>query len=425
MRVFSRRWLLLLGVLMATVALMAVACGEEEEETAETPSASPAATRPAAEKVPGVTDTEILLATHLPLSQTPAAAYAPLGNAMQAYFDYINDTEGGVYGRKIRFIICDDHYNPPDAAECVRKLVEQDGIFALIGGLGSAAHGAVWKYLEERGVPDMWVLSGATKWTDPVVKTRFEGNPDYETEGRILGKYIAANYDGKKLGIVGQNDDLGEDGTKGLRAGIEGSNVQVVAIEKFESSATDLTPQMQRAKNAGAEVVAVYAVPTTAANSIKVAREVLAWDVPIVITGVAATDITIALAGPQNAEGVVSVVFGHQIYETDYPGIAEHIEIMEKYQPGIPPSNITVLGASVAELTVEALKNAGPDLTRESFVEGAEKICDFTCSICLVPVSLSPTDHRPYQIEVYARVEGGVWKTFGEPVSFESTKECK
>jgi branched-chain amino acid transport system substrate-binding protein len=424
-RVFGHRWLLIRGVLVAAVALMAVACGEEEKETAETPGASPAATRPAAEKVPGVTDTEILLATHLPLSQTPAAAYAPLGNAMQAYFDYINDTEGGVYGRKIRFIICDDHYNPPDAAECARKLVEQDGIFALIGGLGSAAHGAVWKYLEERGVPDMWVLSGATKWTEPIVKTRFEGNPDYETEGKILGKYIAENYDGKKLGIVGQNDDLGEDGTKGLRAGIEGSNVQIVAIEKFESSATDLTPQMQRAKNAGAEVVAVYAVPTTAANSIKVAREVLAWDVPILITGVAATDITIALAGAQNAEGVVSVVFGHQVYETDYPGVAEHIEIMKKYQPDIPPSNVTVLGASVAELTVEALKEAGPDLTRESFVEGAESICDFTCSICLVPVSLSPTDHRPYQIEVYARVEGGVWKAFGEPVSFESTKECK
>ena len=182
---------------------------------------------------------------------------------------------------------------------------------------------------------------------------------------------------------------------------------------------------MQRVKNAGAEVVAVYAVPTTAANAIKVAREVLAWDVPIVVASVAATDITIALAGPQNAEGVVSVVFGHQIYETDYPGVAKHIEIMKKYQPDIPPSNVTVLGAGVAELTVEALKEAGPDLTRESFVEGAERICDFTCSICLVPVSLSPTDHRPYQIEVYNRVEGGVWKTFGEPVSFESTNECK
>jgi len=270
----------------------------------------------------------------------------------------------------------------------------------------------------------MWVLTGATKWTDPVVKTRFGGNPDYETEGKILGQYIAENHDGQKLGIVAQNDDFGEDGIKGLEAGIEGSEVEIIATERFEATAGDLTAQMQRAKNAGAEVVAVYAVPPQAANSIKVAREVLAWDAPIIITGVSATDITIALAGPQNIEGVVTVVFSHQIYETEEPGIAKHIEMMQTYEPDVAPSNLTVVGMGVAELTVEALKNAGPDLTRDSFVEGAEKICDFTTLAGLVPLSLSPTDHRPYQIEVYARAENGVWATFGEPVNFESTTEC-
>jgi branched-chain amino acid transport system substrate-binding protein len=424
MHIFNRRWLLLLGALVATVALVAVACGDDDEDVDETPVASPAATEPAAEEVPGVTDTEILLGTSFPLSQSPAAAYSPITNGMTAYFDYINDTEGGVNGRQIRLIICDDHYNPPDAAECARKMVEQDEVFASIGGLGTAAHSAAWKYLEDLGVPDMWILSGATKWTDPIVKTRFGGNPDYETEGTILGQYIAENHDGMKLAIVAQNDDFGEDGAKGLLAGIEGSDVELVASEKFEATASDLTAQMQRAQNAGAEVVAVYAVPPQAANSIKVAREVLAWDVPIIITGVSAGDITILLAGAENAEGVVSVVFAHQIYETEHPGVAKHIEIMEQYDPGVEPSNFTLVGQGVAELTVEALKNAGQDLTRESFVEGAEQICDFTCSTCLTPISLSPTDHRPYQIEVYARVEDGIWATFGEPVDFESTTEC-
>jgi ABC-type branched-subunit amino acid transport system substrate-binding protein len=404
---------------------MAVACGGDEEEAGETPGASPAATEPAtAEEVPGVTDTEIVLGTSFPLSQSPAAAYSPITNGMIAYFDYVNATEGGVNGRQISLIVCDDHYNPPDAAECARQLVERDKVFGIIGSLGTAAHSAAWKYLEDEGVPDMWVLTGATKWTDPIVKTRFGGNPDYETEGKILGQYIAENHDGQKLGIVAQNDDFGEDGIKGLEAGIEGSDVEIIATERFEATAADLTPQMQRAKNAGAEVVAVYAVPPQAANSIKVAREVLAWDAPMIITGVSATDITIALAGPQNIEGVVTVVFSHQIYETEQPGIAKHIEIMEQYQPDVAPSNLTVVGMGVAELTVEALKNAGPDLTRDSFVEGAEKICDFTTLAGLVPLSLSPTDHRPYQIEVYARAENGVWATFGEPVNFESTTEC-
>ena len=74
-------------------------------------------------------------------------------------------------------------------------------------------------------------------------------------------------------------------------------------------------------------------------------------------------------------------------------------------------------------MMVEILNRAGSDLTRDSFLDAAESLRGFTCSFCLVPVSLSPTDHRPFQIEVYARVEGGKWVTFGEPVDFESTGE--
>src|SRR3972149_3620736 len=111
-----------------------------------------AARRPAAEEVPGVTDTEIKCGTHLPLSQHPAAVYAPIGDGMRAYFDYINDTEGGVYGRKITLIVGDDHYNPSDTVEVVRKLVEQDKVFAIVAGLGEPTPFTAWKYLEERGV---------------------------------------------------------------------------------------------------------------------------------------------------------------------------------------------------------------------------------------------------------------------------------
>ncbi len=110
----------------------------------------------------GVTDTEIKLGTHFPLSQNPAAAYAPIAYGMKAFFDYIN-AQGGVYGRKINFIIGDDHYNPPDTVEVVKKLVEQDKVFAIVGGLGEATHNAVWKYLEEKGIPDMYVTTGLSQ----------------------------------------------------------------------------------------------------------------------------------------------------------------------------------------------------------------------------------------------------------------------
>jgi ABC-type branched-subunit amino acid transport system substrate-binding protein len=414
---------MLLAAAFLATSLLATACGDDEEEEgptpAETAATSPEAPPDVAEEVQGVTDTEIKLGTHMPLSQTPAAVYAPIAYGMEAYFNYINDTEGGVHGRKITFLIEDDHYNPSDTKEVVQKLVEQDKVFAIVGGLGEPTHFTVWKYLEERGIPDLFISSGISDWTDPVVRTRFGGNPVYAQEGEMLGQYIAENHDGKKLGLLIENTSFGEEGEEAIRKGIEGSDVEVVARELYEVVDWDVTAQTQRLKNAGAEVVAAYAVAPPAASLVKTSREVLDWDVPFIVTGVLADDIFISLCGPENAEGIVSVVFGHQVYETDHPGIQKFLEIMERYD--VAPENYALYGYIVGELTVEGLKRAGENLTPDTLIDALEAIKGFQCSVCMAPVSFSPTDHRPFEIEVYMSVQDGKWVTFGEPVNFEST----
>ena len=422
MKRFGFAPLVILAALMA-VPLLLAACGGEEKEgtpTAASPGASPAA---AEGDRTGVTDTQILLGSTLPLSQSVAAAYAPVGDGLQAYFAYINDTEGGVYGRKIKVILGDDHYNPPDTVEVTRKLVEQDKVFAIVGALGDETHAAVLEYLEDEGVPDMFLATGVHRYTEPPVKTRFGGIPDYQVEGRMLGAYVAEHYNGAKLGLLRENNEMGVDGLAGVEMGLEGSDVEIVADEKIEATTSDVTAQAQRLKNGGAEVIISVAGPVGSASLVKTAREVLAWDVPILVSGVDCSDIFIWLAGAENSEGVISVVFGHQVYETDIPGVQTHIEIIKKYAPNVEPSNFTIYGAITAELMVEALKRAGPDLTREKLVDAAETISDWTCSICMTPIKMSPTDHRPFEMEMYNKVEGGKWVAFGEPVDFETTKD--
>ena len=312
------RWFPFVLALVA-VPLLVMSCAGGEEKV---------------EKTPGVSDSEIKIGTLLPLSQTAAAAWGiPLSEGMRAYFDYIND-KGGIYGRKINFIVGDSQYTGPVASEAVRKLVEQDQVFAIQGTLGTDAESAVYQYLEEKGVPDMYLLTGESRFTDPVARNRFGFLVDYTDEGRILGKYIAEEFDGKKLGIIAQNDDFGKEGEQGLKQGIEenGAHLETVT-EYYDVTQTDVTSQVQRLKSDNVHVIGFYGMPAQAASLFKTARQSLNWDVPVVISGTDAVEIVGALAGYENIQGAVSVVLGHQAFETDVPGVAKHHEIMAKYAP--------------------------------------------------------------------------------------------
>jgi len=386
----------------------------------ETGGATPGPTQTGGEKVPGVTDTEIVLGAHGPLSNSPAATYAVIFDGMRAYFDYVN-SQGGVYGRKIKFIVGDDHYSPPDAVEVVRNLVEQDGVFAIVGGLGDPTHLAVMDYLAEKGVPDLFLGGGVPRFTDPIVKTRFAMTTDYVTETKIMGAYVEKSFAGQREGILYQNDDAGRTGLEETERLSKENDIQIVSEQAYDFGQFDLTSQMQRLKAYDPDFVVLMANPGAAANAIKVARELLHWDVPFIASAVSAVEITIELAGAQNAEGMVSVTTGKMISEKDDPGVQRHIELMKQYAPDVPPSSLTEYGMSVAELTVQALKNAGPNLTRESVVEGAENIRDYCCILCLGPANLSPTDHRVSEGMWLERVVDGQWVRFGDPVNHEST----
>ncbi len=436
MQALLKRWPLLLVAVLAAAMLLLVACGDDEdkENGKETPAEGVTAEATTPSEWPGntdgVTDTEIKIGTLLPLSNTVATAWGvPISQGMQAYFDYINDN-GGVYGRKINLVLGDSQYTGAGAIEAARKLVEQDKVFALQGGLGTDAQNACYKYLEEKGVPDMWLLAAEERFTVPVSRNRFTWLVDYPTEGRILGQYIGENYDGMKLGILAQNDDFGKQGEEGLKMGIEDAGAELeIVTEYYDATQTDVTAHTQRLQNENVDVIAMYAMPQQAASLINTARTTLSWDVPFVITGVDAVEIEGALAGYDNIAGTVSVVYGHQAYEADWPGIAAFRENLAKYG-GAEPNNLTLTGYVIAQATVHLLQQTGPELTRDAFLTTAESLCEWDAPVGIAPASLSPTDHRFTEVERYVEATGTDADTFRwewvseENISFESTEDC-
>ena len=139
----------------------------------------------------GANDTTIKIGQTYPLSGPDSGASFG-ARAMAAYFAMLND-KGGVNGRKIELQTLDDGYSPPKTVEQTRRLVESDGVLLMFASLGTPTSEAVRPYLNNKKVPQLFLVSGASSVVDPKrYPWTMAGIPSYAAEGRIFAKYILA-----------------------------------------------------------------------------------------------------------------------------------------------------------------------------------------------------------------------------------------
>ena len=154
-----------------------------------------------AQSAPGITPTEIKIGNTMPYSG-PASGYASVGRAEAAYYNMIN-SKGGINGRKINFLSYDDSYSPPKTVEQTRKLVEQDDVFATFGSLGTPTNTAIWKYMNQKKVPHLFISTGAEKWNDPKnYPYTISLYPSYLMELRTAARYILQTKPDAKIAIL-------------------------------------------------------------------------------------------------------------------------------------------------------------------------------------------------------------------------------
>src|SRR5262245_57800221 len=200
---------------------------------------------------------------------------------MKAYFAWVNARKGpdgkrGVMGRQIVWKYYDDAYNPATTIQLTRRLVEQDKVFATVGGLGTEPQMAVRDYMNQQKVPQVLVSTGATEFDSQWRECPWTigWQPDYTAEGRLYAQHLLANNRGKKIGVIYQNDDYGKDYLYGFRAalGKKYADANIVAQEAIEASATSSGPQVIRVKAAGAQILVVFELPTPTVRTIATAK---------------------------------------------------------------------------------------------------------------------------------------------------------
>jgi ABC-type branched-subunit amino acid transport system substrate-binding protein len=368
---------------------------------------------------PGVTDTEIKIGNTC-FYTGPASSYGTIGKAMAAYYRMVND-QGGVNGRKLTFLSYDDAYSPPKTVEQTRRLVEQDEVLLDAGPLGTPTNSAIWQYMNQKKVPQLFVSTGATKWDDPKGHPWTIGwQPNYQSEGRIYAAFIQKEKPNGKIGVLYQNDDFGKDYLKGLKDGLGDRKSLVVVEASYETLDPTVESQIVDMKAAGCEVFVNTAIPKFAAQAIRKAVEI-EWKPLHVLSSIGnSVAATLKPAGLENAKGLVSDFYLKDPTDPrwkDDDGYKWWVSFMDKYYPeGDKTDAGNVYGPSNAATVVQVLKQCGDELTRENVMKQAANLHDFMVPMLLpgIKINTSPTNFAPVKQVQMGRFDGTKWELFGE-----------
>ena len=376
---------------------------------------------------PGVSDTEIKIGNTGPYSG-PASSYGTIPKAMAAYYRMVND-QGGVNGRKINFISYDDAYSPPKTVEQVRKLVEQDGVLLIAGPLGTPTNSAIWHYMNQKKVPQLFVSTGATKWNDPQHFPWTIGwQPNYQIEGHVYASYVMEQRPGGKIGVLYQNDDFGKDYLEGLKDGLGDKAKSMVVVEAaYETTDPTIDSQIIGMKAAGVDVFVNTGIPKFAAQAIRKAAEIQWKPLHILSSVGASVGATLKPAGLENAKDIVSDFYIKDPTDPqwkDDAGYQQWIAFMDKYYPeGDKTDGGNVYGPSNAATVVQVLKQCGDDLSRENVMRQAANLHDLTVPMLLpgITINTGATDFAPVKQVQMARFDGERWHLFGPLITGAAT----
>lgn len=348
---------------------------------------------------PGASDAEIKIGNAAPYSG-PVSAYGTIVKASAAYFDKVN-AEGGVNGRKIKFITYDDAFTPAKTVEQVRKLVEQDEVLAVFLPIGTSHNLAIQKYLNAKKVPQLFVGTGATVFGDIKANPWTIGwQPSYHAESLAFGQHIVATRPNGKVAVLQANDDFGKDFAKGLMEGL-GAKAKDATVLTYETTDPTIDSQILSLKGSGAESFVMVGTPRFATMALKKVHEI-GWTPNKYVASVSQSVGSVMKPAGDASKGVISATYMRDPTDPATQASKEYAEFaafMKQYYPaGDATDSLNVLGYSAAQTLVQTLKQAGDNLTRENVMKQALSL-DFTLPMLYqgIEVKTSATDAYPIE----------------------------
>lgn len=367
----------------------------------------------------GVEGTTIKIGTIRPESG-PYAIYDLVTQGMEAYFKAANEA-GGIEagdGQKyqVELIKKNDEYDPAKTPALARQLVEQDGVFAMVGNIGTETNEAIRDYMNDNCVPNIGLATGSTQWGALANQYPWyiSALPSYATEAHAWMEYVKAEAPEAKVAVLYQDDDFGEGYKAAIEKSIEGTDIEIIAERSFnprsggstEAAVTELSAS-------GADVFIVGIGGSPCPQTLSFMPD--SWQPMTFISVTCASKTALSLAGGKDQ----GVYLAQPTLDAADPADAEHPRIIEFKERAVVgglseeqiEGGISSPGWGFAGFFAEGLKNA-TTVDRASVMNALYSLEDGSWGILRDGITVN-TDGAddPWAIEGFriAQREGDGW----------------
>ena len=361
----------------------------------------------------GVSKGEIVVGSIQDLSGPLASLGKPIANGLILRTEQVN-AAGGVAGRKLKTVIEDSGYEPTKGVLAAQKLVNQDKIFAMVATTGSPVSLATLPICLEKDVLHLFPITAHVGNVEPFHKLKFSASNPYPNTTRIGLTQMLKRGNYKRVGIIYQDDEYGQDVLRGVESTLKDAGLQLVEKTSYKRGATDFSSQMQKIKAANPDLIFLATVIRETIGAMAVAKQIgYTGDF---LGSEAAYQPVVAKAGGKAVEGLIAISTVPTPYRDDPTNSKALNEWMDAYKTrfGDDPDLYSVYGWLMLDILVKAIEKAGPNLTADSVAESLEKN-PYPRSFLRTPeLAWGPKKRMGQDQARLAKIENGRWTNLTE-----------
>jgi len=318
----------------------------------------------------GVSPDKIVFGQATALDGPASALGQGMKMGLEAAFAEVNKA-GGVKGRKLELKSVDDGYEPTKSIEAVKKLLEEDKVFAIAGTVGTPTAAATQPIATAAGAPFIGAFTGAEFLREPYKPLVLNIRASYFQETEAMVEHLTKDLGASKIAIMYQDDAFGQAGLAGVKKALDKRQMQLAGEGTFERNTVAVKTALLAIKKAEPHAVIMISPYKPAAEFIKLAKQIK-LDVTFVNISFVGSDALAKELGPVGAGVAITQVVPFP-KDAAIPVVGRYQASLKASAPDAQPGFVSLEGYLVGRAIISALEKVSGDLTRQALIEAVQK----------------------------------------------------